>query len=295
MSTCSHCSNKSIFKREYSGEFLCKRHLTRSIQRKVNDEVRGYLQRDSRVGLAVSGGKDSSVMTHVMHTISKRFPQMELVGLVVHEGIEGYRSPSVETAERLLSDLEIPYDVLHFQDEFDVDVDGIVSKSGEKHRSCTYCGVLRREAVNELAERNDVEMIMTGHNADDMAQTIVMNMFQGNIKNMTKELEMPRLLPRRKPLRDVLEREIVMYAIANDVDYFQTPCPYSHHSLRHDVRNFLALMERKHPGVTYSLLRTAEKLEKETVKVEKRCRECGKPTTKEVCRTCELVQYVQSL
>ena len=38
-------------------------------------------------------------------------------------------------------------------------------------KACSYCGVFRRQALNIGAERSNADLIATGHNADDNAET----------------------------------------------------------------------------------------------------------------------------
>lgn len=53
-------------------------------------------------------------------------------------------------------------------------MDAIVSKIGKKN-NCTFCGVFRRQALDRGAAMLDVDHIVTGHNADDIAETVLMN------------------------------------------------------------------------------------------------------------------------
>lgn len=53
-------------------------------------------------------------------------------------------------------------------------MDEIVKQIGLKN-NCTFCGVFRRQALDRGAMLMDVDMILTGHNADDIAETILMN------------------------------------------------------------------------------------------------------------------------
>ena len=41
--------------------------------------------------------------------------------------------------------------------------------------NCTYCGVLRRQALDRGARLLQVDKIVTCHNADDIAETVLMN------------------------------------------------------------------------------------------------------------------------
>ena len=53
-------------------------------------------------------------------------------------------------------------------------MDEIVKQIGLKN-NCTFCGVFRRQALDRGAMLMGVDMILTGHNADDIAETVFMN------------------------------------------------------------------------------------------------------------------------
>lgn len=53
-------------------------------------------------------------------------------------------------------------------------MDAIVSQIGKKN-NCTFCGVFRRQALDRGAAMVQVDHIVTGHNADDIAETVLMN------------------------------------------------------------------------------------------------------------------------
>ena len=53
-------------------------------------------------------------------------------------------------------------------------MDKIVSQVGKKN-NCTFCGVFRRQALDRGAAQLGVDHIVTGHNADDIAETVLMN------------------------------------------------------------------------------------------------------------------------
>jgi len=53
-------------------------------------------------------------------------------------------------------------------------MDEIVKEVGLKN-NCTFCGVFRRQGLDRGAMLLSVDTIVTGHNADDIAETVLMN------------------------------------------------------------------------------------------------------------------------
>lgn len=287
---CSYCDRPAIYRRRYSGENLCRRHFIKTVDEKVYKSVKGYLTRGSRIGLAVSGGKDSLTMAYIVGKIVRRLVgHIDLVALIVDEGISGYRDRSVEVATEQLGRWGVRYRVGRVYEYFETTVDKLVS-SNDKNLSCTYCGLLRRRVLNYLAEEEGVDRLFTGHNASDIAQTILLNMFQGNVRNIMYETEAPEAVQRIYPLGRILEQEVTLYAHLAGIDYYDKPCPYTRYSIRNDIRNFLTYMENKRPGITFSLIASAGKIRSEVGKRLRMgsCSICGQPTTREVCKVCEL-------
>lgn len=54
-----------------------------------------------RIAIGASGGKDSTVLAHVMTTLNQRYDYgLNLELLSVDEGIKGYRDDSLETVKK---------------------------------------------------------------------------------------------------------------------------------------------------------------------------------------------------
>ena len=68
----------------------------------------------------------------------------------------------------------MPLKILSYDELYGWTMDAIVSQVGRKN-NCTFCGVFRRQALDRGAAMLDVDHIVTGHNADDIAETVLMN------------------------------------------------------------------------------------------------------------------------
>ena len=78
--TCSKCKKPAITFIRYNGTHLCNEHFIDYFERRVKKDIKkqGKTQGNSKIGVAVSGGKDSVVALYVIYDIfSKRKTYME--------------------------------------------------------------------------------------------------------------------------------------------------------------------------------------------------------------------------
>lgn len=100
--------------------------------------------------------------------------------LSVDEGIAGYRDDSLETVKRNEEQYQIPLKIVSYKDLYGWTMDEIVKQIGTKN-NCTFCGVFRRQALDRGAMLIGANKVATGHNADDMAETVMLNLLRGDL------------------------------------------------------------------------------------------------------------------
>jgi uncharacterized protein (TIGR00269 family) len=254
---------------------------------------------DDRIAVAVSGGKDSLSLLHILYRIEKRFPKSEIVAITVDEGIEGYRKEAVEIARENCRKLGMEHVVTSFEELYEQDLDSIVRRSRVRGEfaPCAYCGVLRRKALNVAARSVGATKLATAHNLDDEAQTMLLNVVHGDPWRIARVepllvTEHSKLVPRVKPLFSIPEVETALYAYLRGIRFQTIACPYVSGSLRNDIRVVLNGLEAKYPGMKLTVLRSFEKIRpalKERMKeVQLRdCEMCGEPTVGNICQPCQ--------
>ena len=309
MPTCTLCKKKNaFFMRPYSGERLCRRCFLRSIENRIRTTISKYemLSINDKIMVAVSGGKDSVTLLHILTNIEKAFPKAKVCAVTVDEGIRGYRDEALKIAAKNCRKLGIEHVVASFKEMYGYPLDEIVSMpKGKELTPCSYCGVLRRRALNVAAREANADKIATAHNLDDEAQTIILNIIHGDASRIARVKPVldeahPKLIRRIKPLCEVPERETALYAYLKKIEFQSVPCPYARTALRSDVRTMLNRMEEKHPGIKFTIFKSIERIRPtlETVAQEAEihdCKMCGEPTVGETCKPCQMLRELSIL
>jgi len=301
--TCTRCGEAPLYYRAYSGERLCRRCFLDSILEKIRRTISKYkmLNHGDKIGVAVSGGKDSLTLLHILSSITRGHAS-EIVALIVDEGIEGYREEAVKHALQTCNELRIRYRILSFRDAFSLTLDEAVKlRTDNSLAACTICGALRRRALDQLTKEAGVDVVATAHNLDDILQTFLMNLFSGDIKRVARSRvleESSELFPvkRIKPLMEIPEAEVALFAYLKGIPFQRASCPYMNESIRSEVRSILNEMELKHPGIKFNLLRSYLKISS-SIKLEAKsllCSLCQYPSSKQICSVCTILAKLRS-
>jgi len=256
---------------------------------------------DDRIAVAVSGGKDSLSLLHILSLIEEKYSESELLAITIDEGISTYRSEGIEIVEENCIKNGIEHHVYSFKEFYGYNLDEIVkaAKTSGELTPCSYCGILRRKALNLAAKDVGATKLVTAHNLDDEVQSMIMNILRGNVLQMSRIGPVLKgkdigFVQRVKPLCRVPEKEVALYAFLNKIRFQTTSCPYMETSMRSDIRQFLNDLENKHSGMKFTIFKTFEKIKANLDSMNlnydlSHCEICHEPTSGKICRPCSII------
>ncbi|KAF2196276.1 adenine nucleotide alpha hydrolases-like protein [Delitschia confertaspora ATCC 74209] len=282
-SPCAICkTNRALILRPKNHQKLCKPCFLSVFESEIHHTIttNNLFHRGERIAIGASGGKDSTVLASVLKTLNERYDYgVELILLSIDEGIKGYRDDSLETVKRNAQQYNMPLTILGYSELYGWTMDQVVEQVGKKG-NCTYCGVFRRQALDRGAARLGVKHVVTGHNADDVAETVLMNLLRGDLPRLSRTTSIITSTPsaalanpsssspssppshtnikRSKPLKYAYEKEIVLYAHHKNLDYFSTECIYSPEAFRGSARALIKNLERVRPSAILDVVRSGE-------------------------------------
>ena len=178
MPTCVYCTSApAVLKRPKTGDAICRLCFLSRFEEEVHSTIvsQRLFHPGERVAIAASGGKDSTVLACVLSKLNReRNYGLDLFLLSVDEGISGYRDDSLESVRRNREEYGVDLYIVSYEQLYGWSMDAIVKEVGRRN-NCTFCGVFRRQALDRGAVKMRADKIVTGHNADDLAETVLMN------------------------------------------------------------------------------------------------------------------------
>ena len=203
-----------------------------------------------RLMVAISGGKDSYTLLHLLERARQRAPvPFEIIAVHLDQGQPGYDGAPLRD---WLGDKRYTHHILR-QDTYQL----VTERIPEGKTYCSMCSRLRRGILYNAAERLGCTKIALGHHRDDAIETLMLNMmFNGSLSAMPAKLRSGD--GRNTVIRPLLyssERDIAAYAA--DLDFPIIPCNLcgSQENLwREEVKQLLDDIERRVPKVRQSML-----------------------------------------
>lgn len=234
--------------------------LEARVAKKVAKAIGDYnlIEDGDRIMVGLSGGKDSWALMQVLDVLQRRAPiSFSLIAVTVDSGYEGYRRDLIETtcAER-------GWEVFVERTTIGEVMDEILEEGATP---CSLCARLRRGVLYRLADQVGATKIALGHHADDVIETLVMNLFfSGAIKAMPARLvsDNARHVVIR-PLVYVSEFEARQYTKESGLPIVGCCCPACGDLglQRQRVKRLIAELEVEHPEIKNSMLRAASNLQ----------------------------------
>jgi len=230
--------------------------LEKTLLRKVGEAVdRFKMIRDGdRVAVALSGGKDSSTLLEALLLLQKRAPiDFSVCAFTVEQG--KFLRP-IEPLGEYLKASGVAW--TYFRDKPSLQL-----LQDQPEHGCDLCSRYRRRAVYEIAHGLGANVIAFGHTADDFCEALLRNaMFTGKLSALPAVTNSRnheyRLI---RPLVFVTENITHAYAEARGVPVVPCGCSQRTGTVRRELRDLFAQLEREHPHLKENLLAAMGNLE----------------------------------
>jgi len=210
------------------------------------------ISRGDRVVVAVSGGPDSVCLLHLLLQISQELNLQLFVAHLNHM----LREEAIEE-ENFVRELAEKYSLPFYSERIEVAKKlrkGETLEEGARR--------IRYDFLRRAGERFSAEKIALGHNADDLVETVLLNLIRGTgirglrgIPPVRKEGSITFI----RPLIEIWREEITQYLKERDIPYMidrsNLSLEFTRNKIRHRV---IPLLEEINPKVKLAIHRLGE-------------------------------------
>lgn len=216
----------------------------------VGSFLRSYVKPGDRLLVAVSGGPDSVALAHLLRSL----PYSLLLAHVDHR----LRKSSITDrrfVQRMAKAWNLPCVAVAVNVRAHARKEGLGIEEAARER--------RYQALLGLARRHRCAAIVTGHNANDQAETVLMNHLRGagpsGLAGIPPERRLSARVPVLRPLLKWTRETLLHYLERHSLRFRQDPTNRSFRYQRNRIRQeTLPALERQYPGLAKRLAQNAD-------------------------------------
>ena len=205
------------------------------------------IQAGDRIGVGVSGGKDSLVLLMALAKLREFYPvPFEIEAVTLDMGATS-RSAGMDFREvvELCRDIGVPYTLIPTEIHrviFDI--------RGEKN-PCSMCAKMRRGALHEALQARGIQKIALGHHYDDAVETFFLSLiFEGRLSCFQPVTYLDRTgITQIRPLLYCGENLIRHTAQRLGLPVVYNPCPADGNTRRQEVKELIYELQGRYPGL----------------------------------------------
>ena len=210
------------------------------------------IQKDDRILVCVSGGKDSLTLLHVLLYLKRKIPFKIEIGACTVDPMSDDFNP--KPLINYMKNLNVPY----FYEK-----DKILEKAKlnlQKNSICSYCARMKRGIIYNCARREKYNVIALGQHLDDLAESFLMSVFHNGLLRTMKANYIIDKGDLRviRPLVYCREKLFKDFSIESNLPVIQENCPACFQSPkeRQRMKVLLSQQENLFPSLFSSLLKS---------------------------------------
>jgi tRNA-5-methyluridine54 2-sulfurtransferase len=286
------------------------KQFIQDFETKVQQTIEKYnlLSKYDKILVAASGGKDSTVALHLLVKLG-----YNIEAINIDTGLGEYSCQNTKNLEIFCKENNLILHKSSFKEAFGFGtcyMRDLLKEQGHNLNSCTICGVIRRVIMNKYVRDLGATKIVTGHNQDDEAESVMMNFFRNNLEIAARQgpisgiVKHKKFVPRVKPLYFCSIADITRYSKLHQFKVSYGACPCSVDAYRNSLRQILRDLDSSSmPGIQETILRNyvnlIPKLRKRYKKSDTNtpinsCKTCSEPTKQDICQSCKIINLVKN-
>ena len=195
-----------------------------------------------RIGVGVSGGKDSLALLVFLAELKKYFPApFYLEAITIDMGF----NMDYSGIEKLCRDLDVPFTLVK------TEIAPIIFDHRKEKNPCSMCAKMRRGALNQTLLDRNLNKLALGHHYDDAVETFLMSLlFEGRISCFQPVTDLDRTgIIQIRPMLYIHEKTVDSFAARQNLPVLENRCPVDKTTKRTEIKNLIYDLSATYPDL----------------------------------------------
>ena len=206
-----------------------------------------------RIGVGVSGGKDSLVLLVLLAELRKyNHNPFDLEAITIDMGL----GMDFTEIEKLCGDLEIPFHLIK------TEIAPIIFDYRKEKNPCSMCSKMRRGALNQALLDLGLNKLALGHHYDDAVETFVMSLiYEGRISCFQPVTDLDRTgIIQIRPMLYIHERTVDSFAARQNLPVLTNRCPVDKNTKREEIKQLVYDLSATYPDLKERIFGAMQRL-----------------------------------
>ena len=193
-----------------------------------------------RVGVGVSGGKDSLVLLVLLAEL-KKYVSFHLEAITIDMGL----GMDYSGIEAMCRELDVPYTIVK------TEIGPIIFDYRKEKNPCSMCAKMRRGALNQALLDRNLTKLALGHHYDDAVETFLMSLlYEGRISCFQPVTNLDRTgIIQIRPMLYIHEKTVDNFARSAHLPVLQNRCPADKHTKREEITELVYTLSQTYPDL----------------------------------------------
>jgi tRNA(Ile)-lysidine synthase TilS/MesJ len=200
------------------------------------------IQAGDRIGVGVSGGKDSLALLVFLAELKKyNHNAFDVEAITIDMGL----GMDFSGIEKLCSELEVPFHLVSTQ------IGPIIFDHRKEKNPCSMCAKMRRGALNQALLDRGLNKLALGHHYDDAVETFMMSLlYEGRISCFQPVTDLDRTgIVQIRPMLYIHEKTIDSFVNRQGLPVLHNRCPVDKQTKREEIKKLVYDLSATYPDL----------------------------------------------
>ncbi len=227
-------------------------HRLTGLMRRCVEDYRMITPND-RIGVGVSGGKDSLVLLCLLANLRRFDPSgFHLEAITIDMGL----GMDYSGIEALCRELDVPFTLVK------TEIAPIIFDHRKEKNPCSMCAKMRRGALNQTMLDKGLKKLALGHHYDDAVETFLMSLlFEGRISCFQPVTDLDRTgIIQIRPMLYIHEKTVDTFAQREKLPVIENRCPVDKTTKREEVKQLIYELSSRYPDLKERIFGAMQRL-----------------------------------